>query len=238
MIGSSAVLPELPPTFADAVEAFHALAENVLSAAYFQATTHIGLRPTPRGFGTPVFGEAERVRVDATAIVHERAGRVRRHEITTLAAAAAFVGVPLGAPSVFAGTTSVAPDASLAVDRESSLALGDWYALGGALLLDLRGVHENVSSSDSQIWPEHFDLACELGDADAGTRANYGASPGDAGIPEPYLYVGPWVPERRVGALGTHGFGTAITYSELRESGEAGVAGRRFFESAAALLLG
>ena len=38
-----------------------------------------------------------------------------------------------------------------------------------------------------------------LGDADAGTRANFGASPGDASIPEPYLYVGPWDEARRTG---------------------------------------
>ena len=232
------MLPELPPNFSVAVDALHALAEKVLSAAYFHSTTHIGLRPTPRGFGTPVFGDAERVRVDATELVHERAGEVRRHEITTLAAAAEFVGVPLGAPSVFVAATTIPADAVLAVDRDSSLALGDWYALGAALMHDLRTTHEEVSSSDLQIWPEHFDLACELGDADAGTRANYGASPGDAGIPEPYLYVGPWDPKKRVGALGTHAFGAALTYSELRASGEAGVVGRHFFESAAALLLG
>jgi hypothetical protein len=232
------LLPELPANFSAAVEALHALAEMVLSAAYFHATTHIGLRPTPRGFGTPVFGEDERVRVDATVLVHERAGRVRRHELTTLAAAAAFVGVPLGAPSVFTATTSIPPDALLAIDRDSALALADWYALGAALLHDLRTSHDDASSSDLQIWPEHFDLACELGDADAGTRANYGASPGDAGIPEPYLYVGPWDPERRVGALGTHGFGAALTYSELRASDEAGAAGRHFFESAFAQLVG
>ncbi len=176
--------------------------------------------------------------MDATALVHERAGQLRRHEITTLATAAAFVGIPLGPPTVFTPTTSLAPDAPLLVDRDSALALADWYALGAALVHDLRAAHEGESSTDVQIWPEHFDLACELGDEGAGTRANYGASPGDDGIPEPYLYVGPWDPDRRTGALGTHPFGAARTYSELRASGEpAGVAGRRFFETAAGLLL-
>jgi len=229
-------LPALPPTFAATRDALHALAENVVSAAYFHATAHIGLRPTPRGFGTPVFGDDERVRVDATALVHELAGQVRRDELTTLSSAAAFVGIPLGAPTVFTPTTSIPPDAPLRVDRDAALALADWYALGAALLNDLRAAHEPVSSSDTQIWPEHFDLACELGDEGAGTRANYGASPGDAGIPEPYLYVGPWDPERRTGILGAYGFGAACTYSELRASGEAGAAGRQFFESAFAQL--
>ncbi len=232
------MLPPLPPSFAETRDALHALAEQVVSAAYFHATTHIGLRPTPRGFGTPVFGAGERVRVDTTALIHERGNETRRHELTTLRAASAFVDVPLGAPSVFTPTMTLGSDAPLLVERDAALALADWYALGGALLGDLKAAHAEVSSSESQIWPEHFDLACELGDADSGTRANYGASPGDAAIPEPYLYVGPWAPERRTGELGTYPFGAACTYSELRQSGEAGAAGRQFFERAATLLLG
>jgi hypothetical protein len=209
-----------------------------VAAAYFHATSHIGLRPAPRGFGTPVFGAEERVRVDATALVHERDGQVRRHQLTTLTAAAAFVGIPLGAPPVYTPTTVTAPDAPLAVDRDAALAIGDWYALGAALLGDLRETHPEVPASDTQLWPEHFDLAFELGDEGAGTRATYGASPGDQIIPEPYLYVGPWDPARKTGELGAYEFGGACTYTELRQSGEAGVAGRRFFESAAETLLG
>jgi hypothetical protein len=232
-------LPALPPAYASTRAALHAVAEQVVAAAYFHAAHHIGLRPTPRGFGTPVFGEEERVRVDATAIVHERDGQIRRHELTTLAAAAAFVGVPLGAPPVYTAATSLPAEVPLQIDRDSALALGDWYALGGALLHDLRADHVDMSSADAQIWPEHFDLASELGDESAGTRANYGASPGDAGISEPYLYVGPWDKTRRTGMFATRPFGAACTYSELRTSGEpAGVAGRRFFESAAEALLG
>ena len=67
-----------------------------------------------------MFGDEERVRVDGTALVHERAGQVRRHQLTTLTAAAAFVGVPLGAPSVFKATTAIPPDAALAVDRDGA----------------------------------------------------------------------------------------------------------------------
>jgi hypothetical protein len=232
------LLPELPPTYAATRDALHALAENVVSAAYFQATTHIGLRPTPRGFGTPEFGDRERVRVDSTALVHERSGQTRRHELTTLHAASAFVGVPLGAPSVYTATTSLAPDAPLAVDRDAALVLADWYALAAALLGDLRAAHPEIPSADAQLWPEHFDLACDLGDADGGTRATYGASPGDATIAEPYFYVGPWDPARRTGTLGAYAFGAACTYTELRQAGEAGAAGRQFFEAAVAQLVG
>ena len=232
------MLPELPATFASTLDALHALAEHVLSSAYFHATAHIGLRPAPRGFGTPEFGDRERVRVDGTALVHERAGTERRAEVTTLREAASFVGVPLGAPDVYAPSTAVDPDAPLAVDHDAAIALGDWYALGGALLHDLREAHAELPSSESQIWPEHFDLACEIGHEDAGTRANFGASPGDAAIPQPYLYVGPWDPGRRTGLLGVFPFGAALTYEELRHAAEAGAAGRKFFEDAIALLAG
>ncbi len=231
------MLPEIPRAYAVTRDALHGLAEHVVSAAYFHATGHIGLRHSPRGFATPVFGDRERVRVDGTALVHERAATVRRHELTTLRAAAAFVGVPLGAPDVYTAATSPDPDAILPIDRDAALLLADWYALGGALLDDLRVAHREPSTLP-QLWPEHFDLACELGDADAGTRANYGASPGDTTIPTPYLYVGPWNAERRTGILAMHPFGGAITYDELRAAREAGAAGWEFFSEAAALLLG
>jgi hypothetical protein len=232
------MLPELPPSYPATRDALHALAEQLVSAAYWQATTHIGLRPTPRGFGTPVFGDNERVRVDATAIVHERGGESRRHELTTLRAASSFLGVPLGAPSVYTPATTLPPDTPLAIDRDAALALADWYALAAALLQDLRAAHPDAPSTELQIWPEHFDLACELGDDAVGARANYGASPGDAGIPEPYLYVGPHEPSRRTGVFTRCAFGAAITYSELRRVPEAGSAGRQFYESAVAELVG
>ena len=40
--------------------------------------------------------------------------------------------------------------------------------------------------STAQLWPEHFDLGCNV------EGVNFGCSPGDAGHPEPYVYVGPW----------------------------------------------
>ena len=89
-----------------------------------------------------------------------------------------------------------------------------------------------------QLWPEHFDLSCDLGDADGGSRANYGASPGDGAITEPYLYVGPWDASRKTGALGSHPWGAALTYSELSGSPQPRAAGLEFFLDSAALLVG
>jgi hypothetical protein len=81
-------------------------------------------------------------------------------------------------------------------------------------------------------------VSCQIGDADAGTHANYGASPGDTAIPEPYLYVGPFAASRRTGKLGAHPWGSAITYGELAASGDSKGAGIDFLLEGAALLLG
>jgi hypothetical protein len=226
----------LPAAFAPTRDALHALAEQVVAAVYFDATTHIGLRPTPRGFGTPVFGDRERVRVDGTGLVHEQSGTERRTEITTLRDAATFAGVALGAPPVYKAATALDPDTPLGIDHDAALVLADWYALGNALLHDLRTEQSDQPSTEMQLWPEHFDLACDIGDEGAGTRATYGASPGDALIPEPYLYVGPWKPERRTGLLAAYPFGGVLRYEEMRRAVEAGAAGRRFFEDAIMLL--
>ncbi len=57
------------------------------------------------------------------------------------------------------------------------------------------------------LWPEHFDIGISL------AEVNYGVSPGDAAIGEPYAYVGPWrVP---AGAFWNESFGAARPLSQL-----------------------
>ena len=105
--------------------------------------------------------------------------------------------MPLGAPPAYPSRRpDGAPDAPLAVDAAAAAALADWFGFATSVSRSC-GVDLEAGRAVAQLWPEHFDLAFELGDADAGTRANYGASPGDADHPEPYLYVGPWDTSRR-----------------------------------------
>ena len=60
------------------------------------------------------------------------------------------------------------------------------------MLEELRaGAGDELAPSRVQLWPEHFDLALELGAVEGG-RAAYGFSPGDELHPEPYMYVAPW----------------------------------------------
>lgn len=233
------MLEPLPDSFVAARDGLHALAEHVLAPARYRVDRHIGLVPTAGGFGTPTFGDGERVRVDGVELVHERPGTSTRVRITTLGAAAQFVGIDLGAPAdVYKPATPCDPDIALSVDLDAAQTLAAWIALGDSLLSALGETYSMHSPSSETLWPEHFDLACELGDVEAGTRANYGASPGDTAVPQPYLYVGPWDKSRRSGKLATHGWGTAITYEELRATGDAKGAGTDFFLECAALLLG
>jgi len=233
------MIEALPASYDPTRDAMHALAEHVLAAARFRTDKHIGLVPTAGGFGTPSFGDGERVRVDGVELVHERPGTSTRVGITTLTAAAQFVGIPLGAPTeAYTPATSYPADEPLTVRADGARALAAWFAFGEGLLDELREAYPSQEPSAPTIWPEHFDLACEIGSGDAGTRANYGASPGDSAIPEPYLYVGPWDASRRTGMLGTYAFGAAITYAELLASGDPRGRALDFGFECAALLLG
>jgi hypothetical protein len=74
-----------------------------------------------------------------------------------------------------------------------------------------------------QLWPEHFDLAVEIGAERAGARAGYGASPGDDEHAEPYLYVAPWgdVSEREELFQASAFKGAELPYRELLRAADA-----------------
>ena len=174
-------------------EGWHTLAERVLSPVLHRATGHIGLRADGAGITTPPFGpDGRQVRVWVGNLEDRRAGGGRATSLTTLGAAADFVGVdPRAETGVYTATTTTDPAAPVAGDGRSATALAAWFAFGDTVLSAWAGSHPDESPSTVQLWPEHFDLGTDLGPDDA-RRANYGASPGDADHPLPYLYVGPW----------------------------------------------
>ena len=55
---------------------------------------------------------------------------------------------------------------------------------------------------------------------DSGAQVNVGVSPGDAGIAEPYVYVGPFDRTGLVGPFWNAPFGAARTYAELVTGGD------------------
>ena len=214
-------LSPLPAAFGETREALHRVVAHVLARRRADATGRIGLRASPGGVATPAFGEdLEVVRTSGALLVRERGGRARVTPITTLRALAAEAGVDLAGPlSIGHDPPALGdPDAPLAVDPAAAHALGGWLGFATAALDEIAAAAgEAGDASGVQIWPEHFDAACDLrwGPGE-GERVNLGGSPGDAFHSEPYLYVGPWGPERPGDDRYWNApFGAVLAYSSL-----------------------
>jgi hypothetical protein len=204
-------LEPLPVSFAETTVGLHRLAEQVLKLAREHVSGEFSLIATPGGFGTPVFGPDDaQLRVEGGDLVVVAGGEDRREPITTLSAAAELAADLL--------PDDLDLDAEpLSIDPESSNALGRWYGFGDQLLEALRdNAGPNETPTPPTLWPEHFDIAIEMGAEDAGKRANYGLSPGDEDHEEPYLYVGPWTAKPLGELWNGKGFnGAELDYSVL-----------------------
>jgi hypothetical protein len=195
------------------------VAEDVVAPAR-KPDNEIALYATPGGFGTPVFdygGARQQVRVDGDQLVHTLDGDERRVALTSLEAARALVSelvpMPLGSEP-------------LAVDASAAAALATWYAFGDAVLK----AFSDATATEARLWPEHFDIAIEMGDEASGRRANYGFSPGDDDHAEPYAYVGPWTAEVSGPLWNANGFrGAELTYAELLRADDPHALALEFF---------
>jgi len=217
-------------------ESLHALAEQVLAAALYRASGKIGLRATPGGFGTPRFGADEQLRIEGTTLVHAVGERETRREPTTIAAVASAIGIEPGAPPVYEAATPVDLDRPLELDPASARVIAWWYGISADVLASLSGDRESnppgaEPPATLQLWPEHFDLATDLGSP----RANFGASPGDVAHPEPYLYVGPRE-TKPTGPFWNEPFGASLPYAALRDADDAHAAALAFFRQGRDLL--
>lgn len=235
----TAPLPTLPPTadLATTRDGLHRVATHVLARRRHALTGRIGLRATPGGFGSPAGGpEHEVVRLRGTWLVRERTGDASRAELldlatASLADAAALVDVDLAAPFSAGHDTPPVGDAAapLALDAAGAAAVAGWFAFGWEVLdAAVAAVGPAAQASVLQLWPEHFDAGCDVA-AVSGRRLNLGASPGDAGVPEPYLYVGPWDADRPGDARFWNApFGAVLTAGDLAASGDPHAAGTAF----------
>jgi hypothetical protein len=186
-LGAWRRLEPAPPDLAATRESLHRIAEDVMKPARERANGKFGLRYTHGGFGTPFFGEDEQVRVEGTELVFDSPGGERRQAIDD-------------------------------VDPAAVRCVADWYGFAASVLEQLRAeAPAELEPSRVQLWPEHFDMAVELGPESAGRRAGYGCSPGDEGHPEPYVYVVPWEASAATGeGWNAGGFaGAELAYGEL-----------------------
>jgi hypothetical protein len=227
------MLKPLPTTFAETRVALHKVAEAIVAPAR-KPDNEIALTVTPGGFGTPPFehdGRSLQVRVQGGELVVDAdspgtsADTETRAPLRTLAQAGAVVGaelLPDGLPE---------DDEDLFVDAEAAEALGEFYAFAAEVLAAFKDSLPNqADASDTNLWPEHFDVAFDAGVEAAGHRAGYGASPGDENHPEPYLYVSPWSGEVSGELWNAKGFtGAELTYAELLAADDPAASALAFF---------
>jgi hypothetical protein len=196
------MLSVLPSGFAATRTKLHHVAAEALAPARERVTGRIGLRALPGGFGTAPFGDVMQIHVDGTELVLRDGTSIQRE--------------PIGD-----------------IDADSAAALARWFAFGAGILEELRAetalAHE---PTPPQLWPEHFDVAIELGAEPGGFRTGYGASPGDELHPEPYLYVVPWSAAVEGDLWTATAFsGAELSYAELLASDDRRATALDFFRT-------
>jgi hypothetical protein len=152
----------------------HAVAELLLAGPQYRATGRLRLRVVPGGFAT-AFQPDVRVRGSSVAAgdsLSEISGQTAR-------ALGARLGVAAGEPEgAYRDGCGVGIDDPLELHADHTATILDALALGNSALTALAPGESPV------LWPEHFDVAIRVDDV------NYGVSPGDDFIAEPYAYVG------------------------------------------------
>lgn len=178
--------------------ALHGVAELVLAGPQYAATKDIRLRVTPGGFGTVTTPDLRLERLDLVT------------PTTRLPLGGTFAGLARAAGTearalrdVYDVGPDVDPDDPVQVDPAAVDLLLQAFADGDAALRRFAPDLEPV------LWPEHFDLGVTVGEV------NYGVSPGDAHLAEPYAYVGPWRP--RTGSFWNTDFGAARLLADLAD---------------------
>jgi hypothetical protein len=211
-------LAPLPGTYGRTVTDLHRLTVYAVSPAQRLTNGEIILRSTHGGFETFEYdGHVARV-VDDRLVLDGAA-----HPITSLRDAAGFLGIE---PDVAQQEQFDVPphgdlDEPLEIDLAAAAVLATWFEF---VTEALERLLEDAGPADDativRIWPEHFDAAIDMGDADAGRRATYGGSPGDRHHAEPYLYASPWAGRIDPFFADPSFKGAALTYTELRAAAD------------------
>lgn len=185
-------------TFESTRQTLHGVAELVLAGPQYAQSQTIRLRVTPRGFGTVT---TPHLRIEELELVSPTTRTPLTGTFASLARAAGAEARPLR--EVYDEGPAVGPDDPVVVDAEAAALIVHSLATGDAALRAF------APDQDPVLWPEHFDLAITL------AEVNYGVSLGDAHLPEPYAYVGPWAP--REGTFWNAPFGATRALAELPE---------------------
>ena len=174
----------------------HGVAELVLAGPQYDTCGSIRLRVTPGGFGTVAVPD---LRLDGLELVSERTRVPLGGTFAELARAAGVRARALR--DVYADGPGVVEDDPVQVDPVAAGTLLEALARGDAAMRAFAPDEEPV------LWPEHFDVGISL------AEVNYGVSPGDGHVAEPYAYVGPWQP--RDGEFWNRPFGAMRLLTEV-----------------------
>jgi hypothetical protein len=153
----------------------HGVAELVLAGPQYRATGRLRLSVVPGGFATTLM---PRLRVDGSGVSVPE-GVTAAIDGRTPRALGAELGVTAGRPEgAYEGGSGVDTDEPLAVDPDQAGVILGALALGHDALVAFAAGESPV------LWPEHFDVAIRV------AEMNFGVSPGDGFIEDPYAYVG------------------------------------------------
>jgi hypothetical protein len=153
----------------------HGVAELLLAGPQYQATGTLRLAVVPGGFATT---RQPRLLVDGTRVTGGDGVTVGL-DGRTARELGAELGLTAGPPAgAYGDGSGVGPDEALAVDPGQAAVIMAALASGQLALTAFAPDQVPV------LWPEHFDLAIRVRDT------NYGVSPGDGFLAEPYAYVG------------------------------------------------
>jgi hypothetical protein len=175
------------------------VAELLLAGPQYRLSQTIRLQIISGGFAT--IKEPD-LRVEGTTLVieGERAAMTGK----TCAALSVLTGAPAGPPAdLYRDGSGVDAEEPLHFDDEAIAVLTGAFELGAAALRAFAPDQTPV------LWPEHFDVGISV------DEVNYGVSPGDDSLGEPYAYVGPW--QRREGSFWNFPFGAARPIAELSD---------------------
>ena len=183
------------------LRSLHGVAELLLAGPQFRRSETIRLAAAAGGFATVLPPE---LAVDGEWLLAD-GQRVTRLSGATCAELGAAAGIAAGAPEgLYKDGSGVAADEPLRVEPDAARLIAHTFEVGDRALRLFEPGRTPV------LWPEHFDMGISA------DEVNYGVSPGDAAIPEPYAYVGPWTP--REGEFWNRSFGAARTLAELGDA--------------------
>jgi hypothetical protein len=176
--------------------ALHAVAELLIAGPQYVATCDIRLMASSVGFVGRTWTTTG---ISGTDLITPAGRFPLRGRLIDLALSAGISPRPLG--DVYSGGPDFSVDEPLDVSPAAADVLLRAFIGGDAALRALAPDGEPI------LWPEHFDIGLSV------AEVNYGVSPGDSAIGEPYAYVGPWrVPS---GPFWNQSFGAARPLSEL-----------------------